>query len=63
MGSAIGIISSTNLIGLIYMLSITLSKLGSSFSLVLPYVVVASIFFPPPPLISSEQVHPFLINM
>jgi hypothetical protein len=59
LGLVIGTMSSIDLISSIYMLSITLSRLGSSFSLVLPYVVVASSSSPPPPPSSFEQVHPF----
>jgi len=39
------------------MLLITLSRLGLSSSSMLPYIVVALSFSPPPPLISSKQVH------
>ncbi len=49
----IGLINTTNST---WMLSITCSKLGPSSSLMLPYVVVASISPPPPPPITYEQV-------
>jgi len=55
-GSIMETIGSTDTIGSTWMLSITWSKLGLSSSLMLPCIVVASSFYPPPPLISFEQV-------
>ncbi len=46
----IGLIDST------WMLSITQSKLGSNFSSMLPCVIIACSFSPPPPPILSEHV-------
>jgi len=55
-GSIMGTIGSTNSTSSTWMLSITWSKLGSSFSSMLPCVAVTLKKIPSPPPISSEQV-------
>jgi hypothetical protein len=53
-GSVMEIINSANITCSTWMLSITWSRLGSSFSSMLPYVIITLNYSPPLPPMSSE---------